>query len=383
VRPLRIAIVAPCGYPTTQGSQVYVRGTARALADRGHDVRVLTYHYGEEGVPDHGVPVRRIRGVPAYRKLRAGPSPVKPLLDAQLAALTARVVAEEAIDVVHAHNIEAPFVSLPARLGRRVPVLQHVHMLAGEELPTFAPRVPGVAARLGRAIDRVVPALVDGLVVLSERARRALGGRGRTVHLIPPAVDRRDFAEARADADRPVVLYAGNPDAYQQPELLLDAFARVARAHPDARLRLVSGASMAPWLRAAEARRVPVDRVDVVRTSRWSETRSAMLGAAVAVVPRSVCAGFPIKLLNYMAVGLPVVACAGAAGPLRDGETGRVVGDGDADGFADAIRALLSDPRGRRRMGEAARTSVFSEHTWSQRATAYDAVHRAVLPDRA
>jgi len=379
VTRLRVAVVAPCGYPTTQGSQVYIRGTARALADRGHDVRVLTYHYGEDGVPDHGVPVRRIRGLPGYRKLRAGPSAVKPVLDAQLAALTARVVRDEHIDVVHAHNVEAPFVAWPARVGRRVPVVQHVHMLAEEELPTFLHAPRGHVARVGRWIDRAVPALVDALVVLSERARRRLGGR-RSVHLIPPAVDRRDFGEPATAVAGPVVVYAGNPDAYQQPETLLDAFARVRTRRPDAVLRLVSGASMDPWVRAAVRRGVPRSCLEVVPSGSWEETRAALADAAVGVVPRDVCAGFPIKLLNYMAVGLPAVVCAGSAGPVRDGVTGLVVSGGDARAFAGAIECLLGDSERRVRMGRAARSSVFSEHTWSHRAAAYDAVHADVLP---
>ena len=37
-----------------------------------------------------------------------------------------------------------------------------------------------------------------------------------------------------------------------------------------------------------------------------------MDAADVAVLPRSVCSGFPIKILNYLAVGTPVVVAEGS-----------------------------------------------------------------------
>jgi glycosyltransferase involved in cell wall biosynthesis len=379
---LRIAVVAPCGYPTTQGSQVYIRGTSRALQDRGHDVRVVTYHYGQEGVTSHGVPLRRIRGLNGYRKLRAGPSIHKPALDAQLAALTACVVRREAIDVIHAHNIEAPFVALLARARCGVPVVQHVHMLAAEELPTYGVRPPRVAAWLGRRIDRAVPRLVDSIIVLSARARCAFGSV-RPVHVIPPGIDPRDFDGPQGGIPEPVVAYAGNPDAYQEPDILLSAFERLLQQCPDARLRLISGSSMADWVARGERLGVPSDRMETVFAPTWEATREALRTASLGVVPRTQCAGFPIKLLNYMGLGLPVVASRGSAGPLRHETDGLVVPDGDPIGFASAMARLLDDPDERARMGRAAATSVRQDHTWDRRSAAYDAVHEELLVGRA
>jgi glycosyltransferase involved in cell wall biosynthesis len=318
--------------------------------------------------------------------LRAGPSRAKPILDAQLAARVASVVREERIDVVHAHNIEAPFATLPARLLMGVPVVQHVHMLAEEELPTFVTVGRRPARWAGRWIDRAVPRLVDALVVLSERAGDQLRSHGvpsHRIHLIPPAVHPDDFGPAAARRPGPpCVVYAGNPDAYQEPETLLKAFAAVIRERPEVTLRLVSGASMAPWAAAARRLGIPAASVQIVRVSTWREVQAAHADATLGVVPRSVCAGFPIKLLNYMAMGLPVVACRGAAGPLRTGEEGLVVDDGDSRAFARAMLRLLGDEDLRHRMGSAARASVLREHTWAHRAQAFDAVHQTVLADR-
>ena len=122
MRPLRIVQAAAFPYPTSQGSQVYVRGMARALARRGHQVTVACYAHGI-GADDPGVSVVRTPHIPGYNNLRAGPDLVKPLLDLALAARIASIPA----DVVHAHNYEAPLAA--ALAGRRRPVpVSYTHL---------------------------------------------------------------------------------------------------------------------------------------------------------------------------------------------------------------------------------------------------------------
>ena len=74
-----------------------------------------------------------------------------------------------------------------------------------------------------------------------------------------------------------------------------------------------------------------------------------------------------MKLLNYMAAGKAIVASAGSAKGLVDGVTARVVPDGDAAAFADAIVGLLRDPAARARLGPAPRAPR------SRAASAWDA----------
>jgi phosphatidylinositol alpha-1,6-mannosyltransferase len=71
--------------------------------------------------------------------------------------------------------------------------------------------------------------------------------------------------------------------------------------------------------------------------------------------------GFGIVFLEAAAAGVPQIAgdSGGAAEAVLDGVTGLVVGNPDDPGaVAEALRALLSDPVLRRRMGRAARKRV-------------------------
>jgi glycosyltransferase involved in cell wall biosynthesis len=83
---------------------------------------------------------------------------------------------------------------------------------------------------------------------------------------------------------------------------------------------------------------------------------SAYAAADVVVVPLLRGAGSPLKFVEGLAYGLPVVTTPHAAALLEDGVPDRdfVVGDG-ATGFAAAIAGLLSDPARARVIGRAGR----------------------------
>jgi glycosyltransferase involved in cell wall biosynthesis len=301
-----------------------VRGAARALAALGHAVTVVCYGHGERDA-DNAYRVERIPAVPGYRRLRSGPDLVKPLLDIALAAR----IADVASDVVFAHNAEALIAAIAARARTGVPVVYACHTLLGEELPSYVSRGGGVFRAAGSAFDRCVPRRADAVVALSNRAATALRAAGcRRVSLVPPGLDPADFAGVSPRrAAGPTVAYAGNADAYQDLPVLYEAM----RGLRDARLRLVGPG---PWMGAPAA--------EIVPTSAWGTARDWIAGADVAVVPRSVCAGFPIKLLNALALGVPCVVAAGSAQGLP-GEV--VVADRDPQALAAGIRTALAMPR--------------------------------------
>jgi glycosyltransferase involved in cell wall biosynthesis len=88
-----------------------------------------------------------------------------------------------------------------------------------------------------------------------------------------------------------------------------------------------------------------------------------------AVAPYSAQPQFyfsPLKVLEYMAAGLPVVASRiGQIQELiRDGETGLLCEPDDAIALAERLRQLRGDPGLRSKLGTAARDAVLKNHTW-------------------
>lgn len=108
---------------------------------------------------------------------------------------------------------------------------------------------------------------------------------------------------------------------------------------------------------------------------------SRLLGICDVAILSSHEEGFPNVVLEYMAAGLPVVACnvGGVAEAVVDGQTGLVVPPRDPGALGDAIARLANDPALSRRMGEAGRTRVSELFTLSDCVDNYEALYQTVL----
>jgi glycosyltransferase involved in cell wall biosynthesis len=89
----------------------------------------------------------------------------------------------------------------------------------------------------------------------------------------------------------------------------------------------------------------------------------------VAVAPYPPQANFyfsPLKVYEYMAAGLPVVAsCIGQLAELiRDGINGLLCPPGDPVALAEALERLRQEPGLRASLGRAARATAHRNYTW-------------------
>jgi glycosyltransferase involved in cell wall biosynthesis len=359
---MRLALLGAFAFPAPQGSQVYARDQALALRSAGAEVCVVCY--GERaGEPPPGLEVVRIGAALSPAGFRSGPRLGKPLADLALARRLVRLQRERRFDAVLAHNAEAAIVALAARAVGGPPVVYVAHTLGEEELSAYAPaslRRP--CDRIGRRLDRLIARRADATIALSRHATGRLGAEARgPVALIPPGCALRDPpADAEIDAACArrglrrdgFALYAGNFDAYQEPEALIEIAARCA-PHP-----LVAVTHSPPDRELAPLR--------VVEASP-QELQPLLHGAAVALATRSRRGGFPIKLLNYMQAGRAIVVRAGQMDDWVHGVDAWLVPERAApEAFAKAFDALLGDPEQRARLGAAARERVRTAHAWPE-----------------
>lgn len=378
--PLHIVQAAAFPFPTRQGSQVYVGGMSRALAQRGHRVTLACYGFGE-GEVDPGIDLRTVPVPENYRNLRAGPDWVKPFLDLRLANLLCKLAPEA--DLIHAHNYEAPLAAYVARRLHGTPVIYNNHNTMGEELYRYFehPAVRNVARWAGRGLDHSIPKRADACVAISQAAKPLLEGLGcANVHHIPPGIDLSDLQGAsrqrgRAAAqldDRIWVVYAGNPDAYQDLELLVDAILR----DESLGLLMVSASPMPIW--EARAKALPECRKRFVQTNSWAHTKDLIVAADIAALPRAVCSGYPIKLLNYLGLGVPTVCAEGSARPLAGILS---TPNGDVFAFQMALRTLAEERSRRLDLGAAGAEFVRAHCTWDARARDLEILYAQVLTE--
>jgi glycosyltransferase involved in cell wall biosynthesis len=388
-RSLRIAMIAACPFPYPRGTPVRIQRLSEALAKRGHDVHVFTYHLGDASGA-HPFTVHRIPRVATYSKRSPGPTLQKlVVVDALLAAKLFRGLSRTRFDVIHAHHYEGLLVGKTARAGRSIPLIYDAHTLLGSELPFFKTGLSkNLGARVGVRLDRWLPPLADHVVAVTETIKNKLTAHGLPedrITVITNGVEVEQFESVGSAPSRSpgleTLIFTGNLASYQGVDHLLKAFAKIVEKRQGVRLLLVTDSSFESYEKQAAELGIRA-RIDL-SSAPFSEHPRLLSAATVAVNPRTDCDGIPQKLLNYMAAGRPTVSFAGSAPCVEHGETGWVVKNADIDEFAEGTLKLLDDPGLANRLGQRAQEAVAARFTWQVAAEKAEAVYHRLLESRA
>jgi glycosyltransferase involved in cell wall biosynthesis len=383
-------MVAACPYPARRGTPIRIHRLAEGMAARGHQVHVVTYHFGTaEDNPT--LSVHRIPAIGPYRKLSPGPTYVKlALLDPLLALKVWQVLRRFRVDVIHAHHVEGLLVAAAARFWSRIPLIFDAHTLLTSELPFYSLGLPlRVKQRIAAALDRRLPRMADHVITVTERIKDRLLQMGAIqddkVSVVPNGVETQFFLEnghgGPTANDGPTLIFTGNLAPYQGIDLMLQALRKVLNSRSDVRLKIVTESSFDHY--DALARELGVaGSIEVVR-AQFEEIPRLLAGATVAVNPRVDCDGIPVKLLNYMAAGKPVISFASSAPGVRHRDTGWLVEDGDVDGFAEGALTLLGNAELASALGQNARRLVIDQHDWGRSTELAEGIYRRVIRERA
>ncbi|HUA22609.1 MAG TPA: glycosyltransferase family 4 protein [Steroidobacteraceae bacterium] len=373
-------MVAACPMPARRGTPLRIERLAQALAARGHEVELITYHVAE-GRQSLGVPVHRIFRRPVYWRMPVGPSLRKlAFYDPALSWKLSRVLSERRFDVIHAHHVEGLLVALPPRLRHGIPLVYDAHTMLAAELPSYATGLTrSTFAALGGWLDGALPRRADHVVAVTSDIRDRLvsahGLEPDRITVVTNGVESGCFRVGPPPRQDGVVrlIYTGTLAPYQNVELLLEAFARARQARPDLRLCFAVSSSFEPY--EPLARRLGVMAAVEVLPDGFAELPLRLATAAIAVLPRISCPGIPQKLLNYMAAGKAIVASAGSAKVLDHERTGLIVANGDVSGFAAAVLRLAGDPALGEALGSRARETVEREFSWEGAAERLEPVY--------
>lgn len=292
-------------------------------------------------------------------------------------------------DVIHVHESDGVLIVLLVRLGRllrrpwgRCRVVATLQVSYVEERRAVRPvrtqgravswpvrservfawlRAP-VLASLGRISGRLSDAVIAPSEVTRHELRRDYGLAAVTV--IPNGIDvgRPPEAKTTAADTPPTILYVGRLRTRKAVAVLVEAMHRLVMDGCEARL-LIAGSGEQELALRTQCRNLGLDRsVRFAGAVRRSELSDHYCEASIFCLP-STYEGFPLAILEAMAVGLPIVSTtvAGIPEAVDHRKTGLLVEPENAEALADALRSLLEDPEQRRAMGDAGRRKVESE----------------------
>ncbi|BDG03440.1 glycosyltransferase family 4 protein [Anaeromyxobacter oryzae] len=353
-RPGWIAYVGPFMFPWGQASSRRVYGVAQSLARAGHRVVVGS---GEQHPR-----------VPALLEQENGGQLVHVGLgelhgtDASVIAKAIRLLVSqgaravrwlEAQPITPSHVIVyggyAPFMAriMPWCRRRGVPVIADVvEWYEPSHLP--GGRWGAFNASTNIALRWQYPRC-DGVIAISAFLERYYAARGVPVIRVPPTLDVSRFAAADEQRTSKCpgidLVYAGTPG---KKDLLPNVIAAVRRlSSRQVRLRVL-GVSHEQVVRLVGKREGLSDEISIVGRVPQQEIARAYQDADFSVLARAPLryaeAGFPTKVTESLAAGVPVIcnATGDLAEYIRDGHEGLLCADHSPEALASGFERALS-----------------------------------------
>ena len=253
---------------------------------------------------------------------------------------------------------------------------------------------------LAAQAERWTLARADAVLAVSELLRDyaiSLGADPDRVHVVPNGVDTERFHPGESDpetrkrwglGDGPVLGFVGGLRPWHGVKVLPAVLERLAPSHPGLKLAIVGDGPLRGDLERDVRERGLVD--NAVFTGSLPHEEIAPLirrfDVALAPYPRPDHDFYfsPLKLFEYMACGVPVVA-AGLGQieeVVRDGETGLLYPPDELNALVEACERLLSDPDLRLRVGSAAAKEIHNHYTWDHNAERASTLARSLISAR-
>jgi glycosyltransferase involved in cell wall biosynthesis len=357
----------------------------QTLAAAGYDVHLLApppMEPGSERVATH--PVAALRGanelwrvvssLPSLaRAIRAAGASVYHLHDPHLIPLGILLKLRGALIVYDAHE-DSPVQARSIYAGRRLAAAFHSHAW--------------------RLLERAAGSLFDAVVCATPRiASRYPAGKTVLVRNFPL---KQEFAVPQLDGQRPPqrerqrqVVYVGNITTIRGIREMVRAMELVDPGLGAGLLLLGDFSRAEPRLREEVSAMAGWRRVEFLGYRTRTEVVDTLARARVGLVllhPRpNYVEALPVKLFEYMAAGLPVVA---SDFPLwrrivEDAGCGVLVDPLDPRSAAEAITHLLTHPDEADEMGRRGQEAFFEHYNWEAEGTrlltAYERLGRRLL----
>jgi len=342
-----------------KGASVHLQSVLRVLAARGVEAHLVCTRIG--GLPPEGLEGVRVHALPPVtgaaivdreRSAMAADLAVGSILDG--------LAAEAPVDLVYERYALWGQTGMSWAARRGVPSVLEVNAPLIQEQVQHR----GLLDRGGaeRVADRALGA-ATAVICVSDQVSgwaRARVGDPRTVHTVANGVDTTRIVPAHghvrpAAGDPFTVGFVGTLKPWHGVDTLVEALPLLLRRHPGYRVLLVGDGPEAEALAVRAAGLGVAGWVEATGSVDPAAIGSLLKRMDVAVAPYPELTDFyfsPLKVYEYLAAGLPVVASevGGLAGLLEHGRLGALVRPGDPSALADAVDDLRLDVARRTRL---------------------------------
>ncbi|WP_031427123.1 glycosyltransferase family 4 protein [Flavimarina sp. Hel_I_48] len=389
---MRICFLSRRYFPAVSGMSVYARNMTKALADRGHEIVMISqYREDEKGVGIYGggpppdETWMEVDGLRSFGEEQADENtPADFEMDMREMLATAEEYhAKKPFDVVHAQYCY-PNGLVALELSRRWNVPNITSIQGGDG------HWVGLCCKTHKkAMDAVLQhamALIIGCESFAKEVSENHNIPLQRFTIIPGATNTKQFqpSQALGNIQNPArLLYHGRVD---QRKGVLD-FIEAGKLLLDEKINIkliISG--IGPDLEAAK-NRVKTLKIDAVTEFlgmvSYKNAHEVYHQGDIFVSP-TYAEGFSNTILEAMASGLPIVSTdtVGVKDCVSHGINGMLTQPGAIPALAKVLKELISDEELRRKLAENAKKEVETKYSWPVVAEQLETVYKKISEEK-
>jgi glycosyltransferase involved in cell wall biosynthesis len=380
-KPKKILMVAPTSFFKDYGGHIRIFEEASTLQEMGHSITIVTYDIGDD-MP--GLTIRRTRSLPYHADYEVGSSRHKVIFDLYLLLKTFEVARQIRPHVVHGHMHEGALIGgFVARMLRLPLVFDFQGSMTSEMVDHGFLSSSSLAYSFFRLFEELACKLPDAILTSSYRAVDLLidefGVDSSRIYPLPDCVDTGRFDPDRyvdeekrvlkrqlgVPQDWPVVAYLGLLADYQGIPELIKTAAVLRNAGKDV-FFLVMGFPKSDLYQQMANNLGLADRVKFTGKVEYRDAPRYLSLGDVAVSAKMSTTEGSGKVLNYMAMSMPVVAFDTPVHREYLGDLGVYAPVGDIDAMAKGIESLIEDRGAARALGNKLNERVKKMFSWTE-----------------
>ncbi len=245
--------------------------------------------------------------------------------------------------------------------------------------------------------DRLLPSLSDSITVASSFLKLKTlewGISSERLWDAPVGADVEAFSPRARDMElfhalslsEPVLCYAGQLEVASYAEYTIDVLAHVRKVFANASLLILGGGRKLQSLRQTAAERNLEKNIIFTDYIPGSEIPRYLSLADIALAPFEqndvTRAKSPLKIAEYLAMGMPIAASDVGEAHTMIGDAGCCVPCGAVQEMADTIITILNDEDLRKSMSAAGRRIAETRYNWKSHTDNLEAAYQFALRNR-
>lgn len=316
---MRILMIAPQPFFSPRGTPLSVYYRAKVLSDMGHKIDLLTYPIGQD-VELENMRCIRSPGLPFVYDIKIGPSFKKILLDIPLFIQAVYMALKNRYDILYAHE-EAVFLCCFLNAVFKIKYVYDMHSSLPQQLENFNFTRMKLIKWFFTLLEKHSLARASAVITICKELEDLVGeyGYSKKNELIqntlfdPVKLDSGIghvyLSEIIDMSNRYIVLYAGTFESYQGIDMYLESIRHILSRRNDMLFIFLGGSPAQVFEMRERAEQLKITE-STVFTGRVEVNlaKEFIKKADVLVSPRLKGTNTPLKIYEYMASKVPIVA---------------------------------------------------------------------------